>query len=96
MSREAATTIVALAGLAMLSFIGASIWFVKKKRRRIEPPAALPTQQPAPPPPPNYIPSSAGSSLASGTSTNTEYIMHLLCFEIKLMLIVCAGQMGST
>ncbi|KAG0539320.1 hypothetical protein BDA96_03G312900 [Sorghum bicolor] len=64
-SREAATTIVALAGLAMLSFIGATIWFVKKKRRRIEPPAALPTQQPAPPPPPNYIPSSAGSSLAS-------------------------------
>ncbi|KAF8751385.1 hypothetical protein HU200_012057 [Digitaria exilis] len=65
-SREAATTIVALAGLAMLSFIGATIWFVKKKRRRIEPPAALPTQQPAPPPPPNNIPSSAGSSLASG------------------------------
>ncbi|PUZ54880.1 hypothetical protein GQ55_5G167000 [Panicum hallii var. hallii] len=64
-SREAATTIVALAGLAMLSFIGATIWFVKKKRRRIEPPATLPTQQPAPPPPPNYIPSSAGSSLAS-------------------------------
>ncbi|CAD6236876.1 unnamed protein product [Miscanthus lutarioriparius] len=64
-SREAATTIVALAGLAMLSFIGATIWFVKKKRRRIEPPAALPPQQPAPPPPPNYIPSSAGSSLAS-------------------------------
>ncbi|XP_062206786.1 proline-rich receptor-like protein kinase PERK8 [Phragmites australis] len=64
-SREVATTIVALAGLAMLSFIGATIWFVKKKRRRIEPPATLPTQQPAPPPPPNYIPSSAGSSLAS-------------------------------
>ncbi|WVZ68893.1 hypothetical protein U9M48_017771 [Paspalum notatum var. saurae] len=64
-SREAATTIVALAGLAMLSFIGATIWFVKKKRRRIEPPATLPTQQPAPPPPPNNIPSSAGSSLAS-------------------------------
>ncbi|GJN17736.1 hypothetical protein PR202_gb04831 [Eleusine coracana subsp. coracana] len=64
-SREAATTIVAIAGLAMLSFIGATIWFVKKKRRRVEPPASLPTQQPAPPPPPNYIPSSAGSSLAS-------------------------------
>jgi hypothetical protein len=31
----------------------------------------LPTQQPAPPPPPNYIPSSAGSSLASGKSINT-------------------------
>ncbi|KAL5227176.1 hypothetical protein ABZP36_015441 [Zizania latifolia] len=61
-SREAATTIVALAGLAMLSFVGATIWFVKKKRRRIERPAALPTQQPAPP---NYNPSSAGSSLTS-------------------------------
>ncbi|KAL6616034.1 hypothetical protein ACP70R_038304 [Stipagrostis hirtigluma subsp. patula] len=64
-SREAATTIVAIAGLAMLSFIGATIWFVKKKRRRIEPPATLPTTQPAPPPPPNYIPSSAGSSMTS-------------------------------
>ncbi|KAM3332270.1 hypothetical protein ACQJBY_027837 [Aegilops geniculata] len=66
-SRETATTIVAIAGLAMLSFIGATIWLVKKKRRRAEPPSALPTQQqPAPPPPPpNYIPSSAGSSLAS-------------------------------
>lgn len=64
-SREAATTIVALAGLAMLSFVGATIWFVKKKRRRIEPPASLPTQQPAPPPPPNYFPSSGGSSLTS-------------------------------
>nr|CDM84020.1 unnamed protein product [Triticum aestivum] len=66
-SRETATTIVAIAGLAMLSFIGATIWLVKKKRRRAEPPSALPIQQqPAPPPPPpNYIPSSAGSSLAS-------------------------------
>ncbi|KAG8055503.1 hypothetical protein GUJ93_ZPchr0001g33106 [Zizania palustris] len=61
-SREAATTIVALAGLAMLSFVGATIWLVKKKRRRIERPAALPTQQSAPP---NYIPSSTGSSLTS-------------------------------